>query len=353
MSFLIGVKMGVRSKNSHVYFTFSVFLSIFLVWYLLSRIETGDLLKTFGNLYLPTLFLYIFLSLCGTLARAYRYFILISPRQMKFSEIVLVTMVRNLFVDLLPARTGSLSYIYLVNRRFGLPFEIAASSFLMASIFDLIVIFPILFFAIFIIGDNSLPFMSPFFIIISFLLFTSMILFLSFLSNIIKIFTDLLSLFFKKLGVEENLRLKVLKEKLLLTAGDIENIWARKLFTPLFLSSLAVRIFKYSSLYFLLHSVLVHLNYKMVDLNFLKVFLGILGAEFSAMLPVHGLAGIGTWESAWALTFKLLGFFDMNVAIISGFGVHITAQVFEYSLGILSIIVLYLPYKRSKRVVSF
>jgi hypothetical protein len=106
-------------------------------------------------------------------------------------------------------------------------------------------------------------------------------------------------------------------------------------------------MFKYGSLYFLLHSVLVHLNYSFADLNFWKVFIGILGAEFSALLPLQGIAGIGTWESAWAFTFKLLGHFDTQIAIISGFSVHLITQMFEYSLGIISIVVLYLPFRKT------
>jgi len=43
------------------------------------------------------------------------------------------------------------------------------------------------------------------------------------------------------------------------------------------------------------------------------------------------------------LTFNLLGHLDSQIAIISGFSVHLITQLFEYSLGIISIIVLYLP----------
>ena len=337
-----------ENKKGYIYFTISLLLSAFLVWYLLSQIKLEDIYKTFINLYPTTLMLYFFLAICGVLARSYRYYILISSksRRIKFKDLILVTLVRNLFVDFLPARIGSLSYVYLLNRKLGFPFEIAASTFLISFILDFIVVFPMLFFAIMMVGINVFPVTSFPFIMISMVLLIFLVLLLVYLNRLVKVFADLLTWCLKILGKEGNLRLTGLIEKLLLTAKDIENIRERKIYGNVLLSSLAVRLFKYSSLYFLLHSVLVHLNFKMTDLNFWKVFLGILGAEFSALLPVHGIAGIGTWESAWVLIFKLLGFFDPDVAIISGFSVHIITQMFEYSLGILSIILLYLPFKK-------
>jgi len=76
--------------------------------------------------------------------------------------------------------------------------------------------------------------------------------------------------------------------------------------------------------------------------------LGLSGAELTSALPIKGLAGFGTWESAWALTFRLMDF-DPRLAVISGIGVHLITNVFEYSLGLGSILILAWPYLRKKR----
>jgi hypothetical protein len=65
-------------------------------------------------------------------------------------------------------------------------------------------------------------------------------------------------------------------------------------------------------------------------------------------LPVKGIAGFGTWESGWALTFRLMDF-EPRIAIISGIGVHLISNMFEYSLGILSILILTLPFIHMKK----
>lgn len=340
-------------RSTFSYFGFSLLLSIGLVWYLLSQIEIDDLVNTFHNLYLPTLSLYFVLAFSGTLARAYRYHILIDSTAIRFKDLVFVTLVRNLFVDLIPARIGSLSYIYLVNRRFGFPFEIAASSFLVAFLFDFIIIFPMIFIAILLVKIDSFYMLSLPFISISTLLFLVLVLVLYYLSSIIRLFTKVFVWLIEMTRIKDNPKMTLMIDKMFLTTAELDNIKGRKkAYAKVIISSFFVRIFKYGSLYFLLHSVLSHLNFKIKDLDFIKVFLGILGAEFSALLPIHGIAGIGTWESAWTLAFKWMGYLDPKVAIISGFGVHMTTQMFEYFLGILGIIILYFPLKKNLQINS-
>jgi hypothetical protein len=65
-------------------------------------------------------------------------------------------------------------------------------------------------------------------------------------------------------------------------------------------------------------------------------------------LPVKGIAGFGTWESAWAIAFQLMDF-DQRLAILSGIGVHLLTNLFEYSLGIMSILILAFPLLKITR----
>ena len=339
----------LRSINrQYVFFALSLLLSICLVGYLLYQIEIEDLVRSIKNLYMPTLALYCFLSILGTLARAYRYFVLVHPRIIDYRSFVLVTLVRNLFVDLLPARIGSLSYIYLTNRRFGFPFEIAASSFLVSFLFDFVVLFPLIFLAVFWIHFETIPLFSSMFVMACILGFIVIVVVLFYLAFILRFMLRRIESVMHRCSLNKFSALKTGIDKLYSTAQDIDRIQKRKSdYGKIIFSSFLIRVFKYSSLYFLLHSVLNPFHFKIQDLNFFNVFLGILGAELSAVLPIQGLAGFGTWESAWSLTFKMMGYFDSKIAIVSGFGVHLVTQVFEYFLGVLSLIILYLP-KRTK-----
>ena len=104
---------------------------------------------------------------------------------------------------------------------------------------------------------------------------------------------------------------------------------------------------KYGSLYFLLFSLLQNHGFSFANLSFWKTILGITGAEMTGALPIKGIAGFGTWASGWALTFQLMDF-EQRIAILSGIGVHLISNIFEYSLGILSIIILTLPFLNRK-----
>jgi hypothetical protein len=72
------------------------------------------------------------------------------------------------------------------------------------------------------------------------------------------------------------------------------------------------------------------------ELPFWRVFLGVAGAELSATLPLHGIAGIGTYETAWAIGFRELGV-SSRVAILSGFATHLLSQMYDYSVGLVAL----------------
>jgi hypothetical protein len=329
----------------------SVLISLGLAGWLLHQIRFQDLMQVFYRLYLPSLALYMILALGGVAARTYRYRILVSSQDISYFNLGLVTLIRNLFVDLLPAKVGSLSYVYLLCRRFGFPLEVAASSFLIAFIFDFIVVFPLIFLALLTTRINPFPVSGVQFAGLSLAILVFLVLMVVFLERCLRIAADLLEWLPGRKRPKEETRLQFLIRKIRLTADDVRKIKEQKVYGRVFAASLAVRFFKYSSLYFLLFAVLEHRDFTLKTLSFWMVLLGFLGAEFSALLPIHGIAGLGTWEAAWTFTFSLMGFFDRELAILSGFSVHLTTQIFEYSLGILAILWLALPLS-GKRIFS-
>lgn len=145
--------------------------------------------------------------------------------------------------------------------------------------------------------------------------------------------------------------MKTSTEKIRLTINNLDQIKHKKIYWPIFFLSLCIRLAKYSSLYFLLFSLLRGHGFSYKNLSFWKTILGITGAELTEALPIKGIGGFGTWESGWALTFKLLSF-EPRIAILSGIGVHVITNLFEYMLGIASILILTLPYIRKGKAES-
>jgi len=142
---------------------------------------------------------------------------------------------------------------------------------------------------------------------------------------------------------------KISVEKIILTTDCLSQIKEKKTYWPVFFLSLLIRMAKYTSLYFILFSLLRSHGFLLRELSFWKTILGITGAELTSALPVKGIAGFGTWESAWAVTFKLMDF-ESRLAILSGIGVHLLTNLFEYSLGIISILILAFPLLKKTRL---
>ena len=92
------------------------------------------------------------------------------------------------------------------------------------------------------------------------------------------------------------------------TARAYDALRRRRVLLPAFGVSLGVRLMKYLSWYFLLLAVLRGMPDAPPNLPFGRALVGTIGAELSSALPVSGIAGFGTYETAWALSFGALGF---------------------------------------------
>ncbi len=91
---------------------------------------------------------YLFCTLAQSFARARRYKLLLQaagePQVPSLFHIGLVTVARNMFVDLLPSRLGELSYVALLNRGYRVTPETCVSSLAISFMFDLVALFVIL-----------------------------------------------------------------------------------------------------------------------------------------------------------------------------------------------------------------
>ena len=100
----------------------------FLVYYLLKQINIDDIRQALLGMYKPTLIGALVVMLISNFFRAYRKKILVGSDRIGMGDMFLVAMIRNAFNMVLPARTGELSYIYVLTRRFMFPLEIGVST---------------------------------------------------------------------------------------------------------------------------------------------------------------------------------------------------------------------------------
>ena len=335
------------TKRRIVYIAVSLALSVLLIGLLISRIDAAELGRTLARIFVPGLLAYMAIALLGAVLRAWRYKLFLSPQSVRWPDILMATFVRNSFVDLLPARLGSLSLIYVLNKRLGFPFEAATSAFVASFVYDFLTLAPFVVGAALVVGLGTTAISSPALLAIAGAFFVVWILILVKLTWFFRLAVRIYEKGLRLFRLEAKKWAAVAREKLTATAGSLALIQERRLALPFFVLSLGIRACKYVSIYFLLFALMRSLGFGFPELSFWKLILGITGAELTSALPIKGLAGFGTWESAWALTFGLMNI-DQRFAVLSGLGVHLVTNIFEYSLGIGSLLVLALPFLRKR-----
>ncbi|MBN2207607.1 MAG: flippase-like domain-containing protein [Candidatus Aminicenantes bacterium] len=330
------------------YAALSLAVSVGLMALLIKQVEPGQLAAVYRGIYVPALLAYLGLMLAGSVLRALRYKWFLRPTEIGWGPILLTTFIRNSLVDLLPARLGSLSFIYILNRRLGYTFELASSAFILAFVFDFLTLSPFVVVAVLAVGFGTTAVSSgpllgvaiAFFLVIA-LLLRNLVPVLGFAAR----FLDRAGRVFR---VSDRAWMRTARDKLGSTRETLGWVVQRHEFWPTFVLSLIIRLLKYMALFVLLFALLRSRGFAFDLSNFWKCVLGLTGAELTSALPVKGLAGFGTWESAWALTLGFLGF-DAQTAILSGIGVHLVTNLAEYSLGIGSLLVLLVPFLRERR----
>ncbi|UCE39790.1 MAG: flippase-like domain-containing protein [Candidatus Aminicenantes bacterium] len=325
----------------------SIVITVTLIWFLLTKIEFKDFVQTFSRIYVPGLLAFMIIALIGATLRAWRYKWLLLPRPSSWRDVFLVTFIRNLFVDLFPARVGSLSYVYVLNKNLKYSFESASSSFVVAFILDFLTLSPFLAFAIVAVGLGKTSISNGILLAISCAFFLLVFFVFWKVEKIAGIALKVYQKFLSVIKQEKKTWAGVSVHKWQLTIDELNKIKERRIGLPLFALSLGIRLAKYSALYFLLYALLRSHGFSLESLSFSKTILGITGAELTSALPIKGIGGFGTWESAWALTLMLMDF-EKRIAILSS-GIHLITNLFEYALGMGSILFLTLFLSQKKR----
>jgi uncharacterized protein (TIRG00374 family) len=303
-------------------------ISIFLVWFLISKITLDDL-KTVLSEIDPTYILIGFvIYIIAYIFRSFRFYYLLS-KKVRIKDIFTIVCVHNIINNILPARTGELSYIYLLKRH-KIPLEERIASLLMARMFDFIMI--ACFFLISVLLLTKLPYIiaGAFWIIAISLIFLVLLLMMllysgdSFKSTINKIAVKLKISNFK---ITKRI-LKLIED----TLSSFNSIGSRQII----IKSTVLSIFIWTTLYLAYY---LFTKAFQVELEFFEI---IVIASFLALLPLlpfYSVGGFGTTEVTMTILFVAFGIPEA-VAIVVSFGLHIIGLIITIILGILGFVLL-------------
>lgn len=241
----------------------ALLFSLLFLLLLFYFIPLEDILKTLKGTGLYNLFFAFFLYTVSQGFRSLRWKLLI--RDVSFFHLFLINSANIMFNNLLPARTGEVSWFYYL-RRIKVNLSLSFWTFFLGRFYDLLSLLFLFFLSL---STLKIAMLLPSFLLI------------------------MLGLFLPRFHslIPNRGRL-----------GDVKNFIKRE--TSL---SLAIALILLSSLSHTVKfaSLIVLLDLRNLDLY--KTFLAFLGGELSSILPIHSFMGFGSYELAFAFPLKLLG----------------------------------------------
>ena len=287
--------------NYWLYLLLSVAVPAGVFSYLFTHVSWREVQDLLLNANLRGVIMMITLSMTMNVYRTWRYrlSLQVSGYMPSFGSLFLVTLIRGLCVDLLPARAGALVYVYLVTTRLGVPFGAAASSFALTFLFDTIALAPLLVVAaLWVSASVQLPAGVMIGGGLAIFVITGVIVY--YLSPLLK----MADWFFMKLGFLRARARRRIRRAIASSDYQIRKARRSGVFVRLLFQSVIVRLTKYGTLYFFFYALTQPFGYRLSDLSVPRVFIGLVSAEMAASLPVSGIAGFGAYEGTWAWVFQ-------------------------------------------------
>jgi uncharacterized membrane protein YbhN (UPF0104 family) len=311
-------------------------LAFLFVWQGADPRRLGPLVAAIS---LPGVLAFVLVSFAALVVRTLRYWVLLRRRAPVW-PLLLVTLVRNLFVDLVPARAGAAaSYIYLVTARLGLPPEAAIASFALSFVLDTLALAPLLLAAVLVVGSSPLP---PLALVGgSLLLLIGAGAALLLLAPGLRVAAALAGRVPRLLGWAAT--------PLARAADEVHGLDVRRVLLPALGLSLLLRLAKYGAYYCLLQALLVGQGQAWWSLDFLRVFLSVAGAELAASLPLPTLASLGPYEAAGATGFAFWLGLPRELATLAVTAFHGLSQIHDYGLGLLALVWITAPWAGRRR----
>ena len=297
---------------------------------------THWLLLVYGALYLVQLML-----------RAWRYRILIvaSGEQHipSFFHMSVVTGVRNMLVDLLPARVGELSYVAMLNRGYRVGADACLSSLTIAIAFDFVALLFV------VLGLFSIQLLSGG--VESWMLGALISATVITVIAIIGLFV-IAPWFVKVFMKAESARIK--ESKILNFIFKLANKFANAIeatrrsgsLLSVFFLSIGIRVLKYVGFFLLFKAVVVPSFEQLAGLPMPQVVSALIGGELAASLPVPAFMSFGVYEAGGTAVLTAFGI-DKIQSLIAMLAVHIWSQLFDYIFGGVCLLLFVVLFKSS------
>jgi uncharacterized protein (TIRG00374 family) len=262
--------------------------------------------------------------------RALRFRVLLGSDAPPFAGLLCTVTLHNLFNAVLPARSGELSYIYLMRKKFHVASASGVATLIVARVLDLLCILLYLGVGLVYFGAG-LETMTPAMPIGCFAILLVIVVILLNLPRLASWGLGLLAALFKGCGLEEKRFARFVLTKGAETREAFEGIGSRRILITGFILSLAVWLCTYLTCYWILLSFGV---VSAAEISFGLSIVGTTALHITCVLPINSFGNLGTWEAGWAAGYIFVGM-DEKLAVRTAMGEHLIIFAFLLVLGVI------------------
>lgn len=297
-------------------------IGLILLVMLLTQISFGEVAEALLKVSWPYLVLIFMMTFLVYLLRALRFYLLLM-RSVHFWRLFLIVCTHNLANNVLPARSGELSYIYLVKKHSSLKPAYITSTLLIARFLDLFAItiaFPLL---LLLLGQVS-PMLAQVRNIVILFFFVMMIL--------------AMMVYWKHEAVVRRLEEKehanrYKKKAAVFIVQGLEVVSMLKkqpvVFTITCIVTVLIWLDAFLSTYVLAYAI-------GIPLPFVGIAVGTTFVVITSILPINSFFGVGVYEGSWTAAMMAQGI-AKEVAISSGVAMHIIRIVTYLLFGFIGL----------------
>jgi len=299
----------------------AVIITISIIAILFSQIGIGDVYKKLSTIKPIYLIIGFVLYIISYFLRALRFYFLLN-KEVSIKDLFTITCIHNMTNNILPARTGELSYIYLLKKHHNTTVGEGAATLIMARMFDIITISLLFITSTMFIQNLPSIMMKAFWGIAFFVAAIVPILIMLLYRGI-----DFIHIL-RKIAIYLKLNKIRYVDYIFLKMAEMAESFSRLHQSQLIwnaLISVGIWLALYSMNFTLVKAMGINLTFEIV----------ILASTFTVLttiLPIQGIAGFGTIEGGWTIGFLGLGV-AKDVAISSGFSYHIIFLLYSLILG--------------------
>ncbi len=300
------------------------------------NISPTQLIEVIKSSSFSLFFAYVVASILGLVFRAWRYRVLLNASgEAKIpgtKDMILITAVRNMTVDLLPARLGELVFVGLLRKQAGTHVSSGLSALLFATLLDVLILAPITIAIGLMVG---FPTKQPYLLALI-ALFVVIVFMIG-----VKYILPILDKWFVRWAAHPNRILSSVFGFIVSISEAVESTLRAGVLLKVISLTFAVRIFKYAGLLFLFFGLTQSSFPNLGELSSVKVLGAMIASEMTASLPIPTLMSFGSWELGGMTVLAFYGALPHS-ALLTLLGVHIQTQAVDYGIGITAFLALLL-----------